>query len=269
VAVTAIEEALGPEKTKECFRQKRFVFPEQFRAQLLPKQATNKEIFGIPQGAPLSAVLSNLYMVTLDVALQKVAQACGGIYRRYCDDLLFVVPPGQEIVAEAAVRRELAELQLVLNEKKTERRFFTQNPTQVMTCMDERGQPASLQYLGLEFCGKTILLRSSSLARYHQRLRRGVRKAVRMAKGQRGLQEGKVFKRALYRRFSHLGKFNFIRYAKRAHHITGSQAIKKQVRGSIELINKLVDQEIKRQEYFAAQLATRKAGAVMRPRIMD
>ncbi|HET9503043.1 MAG TPA: antiviral reverse transcriptase Drt2 [Hymenobacter sp.] len=269
VAVTAIEEALGPEKTKECFRQKRFVFPEQFRTQLLPKQVANKEPLGIPQGAPLSAVLSNLYMVTLDVALQKVAQACGGIYRRYCDDLLFVVPPGQEVVAEVAVRRELAELQLVLNEKKTERRFFTQNPAQVITCMDERGKPASLQYLGLEFCGKTVLLRSSSLARYHQRLRRGVRKAVRMAKGQRGLQGGKVFKRALYRRFSHLGKFNFIRYAKRAHHITGSQAIKKQVRGSIELINKLVDQEIKRQEYIAAQLATRKASAVMRTWIMD
>jgi len=116
---------------------------------------------------------------------------------------------------------------LELNEKKTERRFFTQDAAGLLQCTDEHGKPAPLQYLGLEFTGQIIQLRSSSLARHHQRMRRGVRKAVCMAKGRKGQQGGKVFKRALYRKFSHLGKFNFVKYAKRAYHITGSSAILK------------------------------------------
>ena len=141
--------------------------------------------------------------------------------------MLLVVQPGHEGAAEEAVRHELGELKLELNEKKTERRFFTQDAAGLLQCTDEHGKPAPLQYLGLEFTGQIIQLRSSSLARHHQRMRRGVRKAVCMAKGRKGQQGGKVFKRALYRKFSHLGKFNFVKYAKRAYHITGSSAILK------------------------------------------
>ena len=277
IEVTEIEKVLSPEQWEACFRRKRFVFPDQFRTQLLPKQKTNEPSpdtphippVGIPQGAPLSAVLSNLYMLTLDAALHKVAQACGGVYRRYCDDLLLVVQPGHEGAAEEAVRHELGELKLELNEKKTERRFFTQDAAGLLQCTDEHGKPAPLQYLGLEFTGQIIQLRSSSLARHHQRMRRGVRKTVCMAKGRKGQQGGKVFKRALYRKFSHLGKFNFVKYAKRAYHISGSPAILKQVRGSVERISKLVDKEINRYEHAASNVPKGGVAISSRPRRVD
>ena len=42
--------------------------------------------YGIPQGSPMSAILSNIYMLDFDKYCCELANNFGGIYRRYCDD---------------------------------------------------------------------------------------------------------------------------------------------------------------------------------------
>ncbi|WP_151087055.1 antiviral reverse transcriptase Drt2 [Hymenobacter baengnokdamensis] len=242
IQVDQLKAVLG-EEFKRCKKRKRLVYPKQFRKQLLPLQETNDAKKGIPQGAPLSAVLSNLYMMQADMVLQKFAKANHGIYRRYCDDLLLVLPIGTEHTAEALVRAELTKLDLELNEGKTERRFFTTTFAGELECRDEKCDFLPLQYLGLEYCGKDIRIRASSLARYHQRMRRGVRKAVRKAKGPGGKNGGKVYKRKLYERFTHLGESNFITYAQGAYKVTKSEALKRQCSGSVERVHQVIQEE--------------------------
>jgi RNA-directed DNA polymerase len=52
----------------------------------------NPATFGIPQGTPISAILSNIYMMGFDLAMQQRIHHIGGLYYRYCDDILLIVP---------------------------------------------------------------------------------------------------------------------------------------------------------------------------------
>lgn len=47
---------------------------------------------GIPQGTALSALLANIYMLEFDIEVDKMVRKFGGIYRRYSDDFVIVLP---------------------------------------------------------------------------------------------------------------------------------------------------------------------------------
>lgn len=253
VSIKNIQAHLSKEKVEYCEKIGRYFYPEDFRKYLAPLQETNPDAFedkkfGIPQGSPLSAVLSNMYMMTMDLQLNYFANSVGGIYRRYCDDLLLVVPANHMANAECLVENEFVRLQLKVNSKKTERRFFTPYDDR-LKCVDEFGNQASLQYLGLEYDGKNVRIRPASLTRYHQRMKKDIRSAVRKALGKKTTAKIKeqVFKRTLYEKYTHLGSSNFISYVHDAYKHTSSLAIKKQVNGSVERVNFYVRQELIRQ----------------------
>ncbi len=52
----------------------------------------NKGQKGIPQGSPISALLSNIYMLEFDVLVKEKIMECKGSYFRYCDDILCIIP---------------------------------------------------------------------------------------------------------------------------------------------------------------------------------
>ena len=47
---------------------------------------------GVPQGSPISAVLSNIYMIKFDKDIKRYVICKGGIYMRYSDDFIIVLP---------------------------------------------------------------------------------------------------------------------------------------------------------------------------------
>ncbi len=203
---------------------------------------------GIPQGAPISALLSNIYMVEFDAALSCAVAACGGLYRRYCDDIMIVVPPAAVVGIDALAMAEIAKLKLVINAEKTTSAVFPPE-SHLPAENDDR-----IQYLGFDFDGIRKLIRASSLGRYFGKMRRGVRLAQltkqkhNRIEAQKGEPPSDLKTRQLYIRYSYLirRRFrrkslghdrqneNFITYAYRAATQMKSAEIKHQVRSHLK-----------------------------------
>lgn len=199
---------------------------------LVSRHGKNK---GIPQGSPISAVLSNIYMLEVDTALVSRLTSMGATYRRYSDDILLICPPGHADEVATLVCSALKEANLNLSEDKTKCSYFR---------IDKEGRLYTddpLQYLGFTFDGQRTLLRSSTLSGYHQRLRtavKAVKRAVRKARKNDG--DVRMRKRKIYERMSHLGRRNFPSYAKRAAKVLNEQAIRRQIRGHWPLLQRML-----------------------------
>jgi len=192
------------------------------------------ETKGIPQGSPISALLSNLYMVDFDTAVSAAVRSCGGMYRRYCDDIICVVPDGSEIDVETFIKGEIAKLALEIHPKKSTIHHF-QQVNGSLVCLEMK----PVQYLGFIFDGKSIRLRTVALSRYYAKMRRGVRAVDRARKGS-DLETGEqtsIKTKALHRRYTYIGRRNFVSYAHRAAEIMGSRAIRKQLKPHLRRFN--------------------------------
>lgn len=229
--------------------RKRLCCPKTFRDRIRAKgliwknpEIANKR--GIPQGAPISALLSNVYMLDFDVAMAKAVSSMGGLYRRYCDDIMIVVPNQNTNSIEAFANDEIKKLKLSINQKKTTRAEFPIDANHQAT------SGAKIQYLGFDFNGTQTLIRASSLGRYYGKMRRGVSLARQTQKKHNSMREKKglpptpLRMRQLYIRYTYLIKrrfhnkkgkgerqnVNFITYAHQAAKILNAPEIKHQVR---------------------------------------
>lgn len=211
--------------------KRRLCSPNEFRT--LVRNAglvnTNTKVFGIPQGTAISALLSNLYMIEFDVAALNFASCFGGTYMRYCDDMLFLMPPGMQAPTELFVAKEIEKLEVEINPEKTEIcNFHTEGGRQF--------SDRPLQYLGFMYDGERVVIRSAAFAKFSNRMKRGVslarqtmRRKNKLRTG-RGAPERKLYLKKLLTRYSHLGKRNFLRYGHNAAVVMGSAAIRKQLR---------------------------------------
>ena len=112
---------------------------------------------GIPQGSPISALLSNIYMLEFDDTLSTGITALGGLYRRYCDDIMIVVPPDHQQAAEELVNKATTGAKLVFNIDKTDRAAFPEGRGQTaITPTPESGLSERIQYLGFTYNGGTL-----------------------------------------------------------------------------------------------------------------
>lgn len=192
--------------------------------------STNTGGRGIPQGSPISALLSNIYMFQFDREMQEIVGELGGRYYRYCDDMLFIVPQEYMAGVEDTVTERIGKLKLTINPDKTEKRIFRRGKNGGVIA------DKPLQYLGFLFDGQRILIRSAAFARYSQRMKKGVRlaKKTRIKRNNQRIQNGLspkvLYRRQIYERYSHLGKRNFVRYGLRAADIMNSNSIRRQLK---------------------------------------
>ncbi|CNI41032.1 Retron-type reverse transcriptase [Yersinia pseudotuberculosis] len=200
----------------------------------------NKAGYGIPQGSPISALLSNIYMLNFDIDMRNYVNSVGGDYYRYCDDMLFIVPLDQIDKVAGIAEKELFKLKVTLNIKKTELRTFTRTSERITA-------DKPLQYLGFLFDGHNIYLRSSSLSRYSDRMRRGVRlaKATMKSKNKtrvaKGMVKKSLFTEKIYARYAHVGKRNFLTYGYRAARIMESSTIRKQLKPLLQRLKNEIE----------------------------
>lgn len=212
--------------------RKRICTAKEFRDQVRKNgliSGNPKKTKGIPQGSAISALLSNIYMLDFDEKIREIVSEIKGVYFRYCDDMLFIVPPEFTEGIEQQVMDEISDLKLEINLDKTEIREF--RSTRAGGTVSDK----PLQYLGFTFDGQQILIRSAALARYSERMRRGVRLA-KATKRKRDKVASKpydikpLFRRKLYEKYSHQGRRNFIRYGLRAADTMNSNSIRRQLK---------------------------------------
>ncbi|MRT57026.1 hypothetical protein GJV11_12960 [Enterobacteriaceae bacterium RIT693] len=201
---------------------------------------SNKANFGIPQGSPISALLSNIYMLNFDIEMNEYISSLGGVYFRYCDDMLFIVPSHEKNNVAGEAEKRLFKLKVSLNVKKTEIREFVVTPSKIKC-------DKPLQYLGFLFDGNNIFLRSSSLSRYSDRMKRGVHLAKATMKSKNKIRKNKglpskgLFKEKIYARYAHVGRRNFLTYGYRASRIMHSNSIKKQLKPLWKRLQREID----------------------------
>lgn len=80
----------------------------------------NKTGVGIPQGTSISALFANTYMIDFDKTLNEFIKSNGGIYRRYSDDILIVVPYSKmnELCTLFEVERKKIDIQISPNKTR-------------------------------------------------------------------------------------------------------------------------------------------------------
>ena len=181
----------------------------------------------------MSALLSNVYMLSFDKEMSESARFVGGYYRRYCDDILIVVKAEHVSDFKLLVEEKLAALRLTMQSAKT------------LECTFSPLADKPLQYLGLVFDGKRILLRSSGVARYYKKMRAGVRQytKAKTMDGETPLAVQRQ-KRLLRQYTEHAPEFqrSYPSYVKRVSSATGSPAILQQLRRHRRRFKRLMDE---------------------------
>ncbi|MEW5547442.1 antiviral reverse transcriptase Drt2 [Pseudomonas soli] len=192
--------------------------------------STNSDIYGIPQGSPISALISNFYMLEFDRAMIAFLSATESVYFRYCDDIMIICPIGFESKAQDFVENEIKNIHLDIQHKKTDIRQFIRN---------HRGDISAdkaIQYVGFMFDGKRTFIRPASLTRYYRKMRIKIvlakksRDRINGLRRKRGEVDRELFLKSIYNGYTHLGRRNFITYGYRAAKIMQSKTIRQQLR---------------------------------------
>ncbi|MDP4552949.1 reverse transcriptase domain-containing protein [Alkalihalobacillus macyae] len=178
----------------------------------------NKNLYGIPQGAGISSVCSNIYLLEFDRLLNNHVQELNGLYRRYCDDIIIVIPTDD--IGDFD-RKSLTNFvdnlrgnipRLEIQPEKTDELYYSDN-----VVLDLNNSPTKLDYLGFSFDGYNVKIREKSLFKYYSRAYKKVRICNRLTKK----SHQKAQRKSLFKNYTHLGKKskghgNFLTYATRA-----------------------------------------------------
>jgi RNA-directed DNA polymerase len=230
VELTALLGAFGITKTKLASWRGPICTPDEFRTEVRTARRlikTKTDGKGIPQGSPISCVLSNIYMLPLDICIANLTKQEGGAYFRYSDDILIVCPLEARKHIETALREQMDLLKLAMHDGPGKSSAATFHPGNE----DNLDCDRPLQYLGFTFDGKNVRVRSHTFVRFLRRMRKAVRREKYLARRRRQQGgDGRVRKKQLYERYSHLGKRNFISYANKARKTFDRNAIGRQVK---------------------------------------
>ena len=140
---------------------------------------TDKVDRGVAQGTPISAVLSNIYMIKFDERLSVLANDNGGFYQRYSDDFIFIFPH-----SSCSIESILSELKACvkvvhgLTFKDEKRQIFKVSSDKIENITNKYSEDSNLDnhksclinYLGFSYDGQSISVRSKTLSRYFSRM---------------------------------------------------------------------------------------------------
>lgn len=144
----------------------------------------NRKPYGIPQGAPISDLLANIYMIDFDCVARAYCVARGGEYYRYSDDIMMILP-GDEAVAHAAKAFATSEIRkhgdrLKIKDSKTTVAVFDKVASDHLRYRHILGRQGrnGLEYLGFRFGGDKVAIRDSTLAKLYRKISLGLKAEV-------------------------------------------------------------------------------------------
>lgn len=212
----------------------------------------HRKKYGIPQGSSISSVYANVYMIQFDKKINDYVTSIGGMYRRYCDDIVIVIPMNEadkqlnkyEDISKIVFGIKNTVPNLNLNLEKTEQFFFLDSNLEKLY-----GDSSLLNYLGFTFDGKKIRIRDKSLFKFYCRAYKKIRK-VKESSTEKSFVAGK---KAIYRSYTHLGNVkntkghgNFLTYAYKAHNIfSKSNCLESDIRNQVKRHWRKIDTKLK------------------------
>lgn len=165
--------------------KKQFCTPEEFRLLIAggdPAQPSliqkNGFSFGIPQGTPISDLIANFYLIDFDEDMNSWAQSLGGIYRRYSDDIVVVLPKSSVYSFDEPKVRLQTEIQkhgakLIIQEKKVcVGEFVAKGAGIEWRHISGSSSRNGLEYLGFEFDGTRVKIKNSTLSNAWRKMKR-------------------------------------------------------------------------------------------------
>lgn len=210
----------------------------------------NPNRYGIPQGSPISAILANVYMLTVDKLINDLVLELNGMYMRYSDDFIIILPDSSEL-AVSKVFEQIHDFlrmapRLMLEPSKTQ--YFHYSDGTLENCgksFHDRADCSSrfINFLGFAFDGEKVSIRSKTISKYYYRMRR---KAKNIVKAGGYTSTGKhISCENLYRRYSERGANgkigNFLTYVSRAEKEYGSdEAITRDTKRHMQKIRKVL-----------------------------
>ena len=136
----------------------------------------NKNNFGICQGSCISAILSNIYMLDIDRQLNEIILQTKGLFMRYSDDFIIVLPSEKFETNFSKINEILKndKSKLILQPDKTNI-YYYKNQTifkkQLNTCnIEEETLKTAIHYLGFSFNGNDIKIRDKTTSKYYYRM---------------------------------------------------------------------------------------------------
>lgn len=209
---------------KELNKLTRVLTPEQYKENrsLIQKHT---EPYGIPQGSPISGILANVYMLEVDKLINDAVCELGGMYIRYSDDFMIILPDTSAIDANKELKR-VAEMlkeapRLTLEPDKTQ--YFHYENGILTNCGKEFHENAddsnlTINFLGFSFDGKKVRIRAKTISKYYYRMYRKANNIVKMGgKTPDGKPiTGNNLYMAYSRKGAKVGPGNFLTYVDRA-----------------------------------------------------
>lgn len=251
---------------RDFFNLERLFSPEEFREFKKGKVLKNCENFGIPQGSAISAVLSNIYLLEFDKKINDYVTCKGGIYRRYCDDFIIILPNSDSDAFRVQKDRIIDVISntpnLNLHPDKT--RVYHYAAGCINNCNDlvfSDALPSNnlINYLGFTFDGKTITVRQKTIAKYYRRM---YQKADTIVRHEGISPKGKKIPMSgIYKKYSKYGKLdnsqnskyprkyegNFLSYIDRAEGVFGrDESIKRDTSQAWEKLQKRLHRQKKK-----------------------
>ncbi len=201
-----------------------------------------KELVGIPQGLPISALLANIYMLAFDEAvISELTLKHGVFYKRYSDDIVILCKENQIDIIENYIFDEIQKIDLKISKEKTEKILFKVDNDKLKSYKIDGVnliENIPLNYLGFEFYGYQTLIKSKNLAQFYREMKGAVKrkhKRVESIKEKFLLDDAPLFKRKLYRLYSYKGAKSREIPAKRTEFIEGkaiTKTFKRKFRGN-------------------------------------
>jgi hypothetical protein len=209
---------------------------EQFKSLKSKYISSNKKSVGIPQGSPISAIFSNVYMMEFDAKLNAYVALKQGLYMRYSDDFIIVIPASESESLEREFEWIMSAVgstkSLTLEHDKThlfEHQAGKIDAYQVSSSDGTltRLNKKTIDYLGFTYDGSHVSVRDKTVSKYYNKLNRELK---RYNKRKHKSQTKKIIRGIrIYRRYAQpkvrlkSNKRNFLSYINNAERVFGTE----------------------------------------------
>lgn len=192
----------------------------------------NEDKFGIPQGTAISALYANIYMLEIDKQITDIIEQHKGIYRRYSDDYIIILPQQPELSfydLKTRINTIInSEGKLEIHPDKTQTMKYLNNKLFDLTSH----KYTHLDYLGFTFDGINVKMREKSIYKYYRTAYKLIKKGTIISKknGYTGSDARLALKRKLYQNYHILGEnpSSKYKYKNREHGTFITYALKSQ-----------------------------------------